>query len=80
LFTHADLGAVGDYLQTNNLAGLAGYLAAHIERQARAGAQLSMIAAVAPHACAEKLRALSPLPLIDLAEATLGAVLQAQKS
>jgi aspartate racemase len=52
---------------------LAVYLADEIQRLARAGAHLALLASNTPHVVFDALRERSPLPLVSIVEATCGA-------
>jgi aspartate racemase len=64
--THADRAFVQGRVEAQALDELAHYFAEHIGRLERAGAAFAAITAIAPHICASELKALSPLPLLDL--------------
>lgn len=64
-------------LDENALEDLADYLAASIERLARAGADLAVIAANTPHIVFDQLEPRSPIPLISIVRATRDAALAA---
>jgi aspartate racemase len=70
LISHADASFVLDCVRRNDLDALAAYLADHIARMAKAGADIAVIPAVTPHICAPTLTRLSPLPLVDMIETT----------
>src|SRR5262245_5219298 len=66
LIAHADLDEVRTFVEKDDRASLAGYLAGFVSRLAAGGAEVTAIVAVTPHICAAELTALSPLPLIDM--------------
>jgi aspartate racemase len=61
-------------LDGNRLVELADYLAAGIERLARAGAGCALIAANTPHIVFDEVRRRSPIPLISIVETARDAV------
>lgn len=64
-------------LDDGALEDLAGYIGASIERLAKAGAHLAVIAANTPHIVFDQLEARSPIPLISIVRATRDAALAA---
>src|SRR5215472_12161291 len=68
LIVHADMQRVRGDVERGDRAGLAAYFARLIERLARGGAEVAAISAVTPHICIRELKAISPLPLIDVIE------------
>jgi aspartate racemase len=64
-------------LDDGALDDLADYIAASIERLAKAGADLAVIAANTPHIVFDRLEAHSPIPLISIVRATRDAALAA---
>ncbi len=58
-----------DFLEANDLAGMANFLLAEIEKLAAAGAQFGIIAANTPHIVFDHVAARSPIPLISIVEA-----------
>jgi aspartate racemase len=69
LIAHADVERVRHFLDNNDRAGLARYLAGFVSGLAAGGAELTAIVAITPHICASELTTISPLPLIDIASA-----------
>ena len=67
---HADIDTARQYVADGALSELASYLARLIEQLAAGGAQIAAVSAVTPHICAPQLAAISPLPLVDIVEAT----------
>jgi aspartate racemase len=59
------LGLIG----ANELAGVAEYLLGAVNRLARAGAEVGLLAANTPHVVFDDLQRLSPIPLISIVEA-----------
>ena len=66
LIAHADVNQVRAFVENDNRAGLARYLANFISSLSAGGAEMSAIVAITPHICAAELTAISPLPLIDI--------------
>jgi aspartate racemase len=54
------------FVENDNRAGLARYLASLISSLSAGGAEMSAIVAITPHICTAELTAISPLPLIDI--------------
>jgi aspartate racemase len=69
LILHADMRRVVGHVQANETRALAEYLAGLIKRMADGGAELAVVPAITPHMCADELKELSPLPLVDILEA-----------
>jgi aspartate racemase len=65
LIAHADVNHVRAFVENDDRAGLARYLASFISSLSAGGAEMGAIVAITPHICAE-LTAISPLPLIDI--------------
>jgi aspartate racemase len=59
-----------DFMDANNLAGMADYLVEEIGKLARAGATFGLISANTPHIVFDEIGSKSPIPLISLVEAT----------
>src|ERR1700736_3213501 len=59
-----------DFMNANDLAGMAGFLLEEIVKLPRAGADFGLIAANTPHIVFDEVAAKSPLPLISIVEAT----------
>jgi aspartate racemase len=66
LIAHADVNQVRAFVENDNRAGLARYLASLISSLSAGGAEMSAIVAITPHICTAELTAISPLPLIDI--------------
>ena len=64
-------------LDENALGDLVDYLAASLDRLARAGADVGLMAANTPHIVFDELEARSPIPLISIVRATRDAALAA---
>ena len=59
-----------DFMNANNLAGMANYLLEEIIKLPRAGADFGIIAANTPHIVFDDIAPKSPIPLISIVEAT----------
>src|SRR5438477_5452193 len=62
-----------DFMDANNLAGMAEYLLEEIGKLARAGANFGLISANTPHIVFDEVASKSPIPLISIVEATCAA-------
>jgi len=67
-----------DFMEANNLAGMAEYLLEEIGKLARAGAIFGLISANTPHIVFDEVAVKSPISLISIVEATCAAA-QARK-
>jgi aspartate racemase len=56
-------------LDANDLAGLTNYLSASIDRLARAGAEIALIAANTPHLVFDEVQRRSPIPMLSIVQA-----------
>jgi aspartate racemase len=59
-----------DFLEVNNLAGMAEFLLKEIEKLPRASAEFGIIAANTPHIVFDDVAPRSPIPLVSIVEAT----------
>ena len=59
-----------DFMEANNLAGMADYLLEEIGKLARAGATFGLISANTPHIVFDEVASKAPIPLISIVEAT----------
>src|ERR1700751_3036844 len=57
-----------DFMQANNLTGMADYLVEEIGKLARAGATFGLISANTPHIVFDEVEPKSPVPLISIVE------------
>ena len=57
-------------LEANDLAGLANYITASVERLTRAGAEVALMAANTPHIVFDEVQRRAAVPMISLVEAT----------
>jgi aspartate racemase len=62
-----------DFMDANNLTGMADYLLEEIDKLARAGATFGLISANTPHIVFDQVASKSPIPLISIVEATCAA-------
>jgi aspartate racemase len=62
-----------DFMDANNLAGMAEYLLEEIGKLARADATFGLISANTPHIVFDEVASKSPIPLISIVEATCAA-------
>src|SRR6266853_5731248 len=62
-----------DFMEANNLAGMAEYLLEEISKLTRAGATFGLISANTPHIVFDEVASKSPVPLISIVEATCAA-------
>jgi aspartate racemase len=62
-----------DFMDANNLTGMADYLVDEIGNLARAGATFGLISANTPHIVFEEVASKSPIPLISIVEAACAA-------
>jgi aspartate racemase len=56
-------------LDANDLAGLTNYLSASVERLARAGAEIALLAANTPHLVFDEVQRRSPIPMLSIVQA-----------
>jgi aspartate racemase len=62
-----------DFMDANDLSGMANYLLEGIDKLARAGADFGIISANTPHIVFDEVAPKSPIPLISIVEATRAA-------
>jgi aspartate racemase len=62
-----------DFMDANNLTGMADYLVEAIGKLARAGASFGLISANTPHIVFDEVAPRSPIPLVSIVEATCAA-------
>jgi aspartate racemase len=74
LIAHADVRRVYAAVTARDLDGLARYLAGLVTQLAAGGAEVAAIVAATPHICADRLIALSPLPLVNMLTEVANAV------
>jgi aspartate racemase len=68
IMAHADMRRALRHAEANDREGLAQYLCSLIEQMRAAGAEIAVVPAVTPHLCIRELKAISPLPLVDILE------------
>jgi aspartate racemase len=73
IISSIDLTRMLNLVGMNDLAALTAYLLQEINRLARAGATLGLLAAHTPHIIFDDLQAASPIPLISIVETTCQA-------
>src|SRR5437667_2319193 len=73
IINSVDLKKGLDFMDANNLAGMAEYLLEEVGRLARAGADFGLISANTPHIVFDELASKSPISLISIVEATCAA-------
>src|SRR5947209_15803245 len=73
IINSVDLKKGIDFMDANNLAGMADYLLQGVGKLARAGADFGLISANTPHIVFEEVASKSPIPLISIVEATCAA-------
>jgi aspartate racemase len=74
LIAHADIDCVRRFMEKDDRAGLARYLAGFVSSLAAGGAEMTAIVAITPHICVSELKAISPLPLIDIVSEVAAAI------
>lgn len=62
-----------DFMEANDLSGMANYLVEGIDKLARAGASFGIISANTPHIVFDEVAPKSPIPLLSIVEATRAA-------
>ena len=73
IINSVDLQMGLDFMDANDLTGMADYLVEAIRKLARAGAEFGLISANTPHIVFEHVASRSPIPLISIVEATCAA-------
>jgi aspartate racemase len=73
VIVNVDLTKGLDFMDANDLSGMANYLLEAIHKLARAGADLGIISANTPHIVFDDVAPKSPIPLISIVEATRAA-------
>ena len=74
LIAHAEVHRVYAAVTAKDFDGLARYLAGLVTQLAAGGAEVTAIVAATPHICADRLVALSPLPLVNMLTEVADAV------
>jgi aspartate racemase len=73
IINSVDLKKGLDFMDANDLTGMADYLLQGVGKLARAGANFGLISANTPHIVFEEVASKSPIPLISIVEATCAA-------
>jgi len=73
IINSVDLKKGLDFMDANDLAGMANYLLEEIGKLARASANFGLISANTPHIVFDEVASKSPIPLISIVEATCAA-------
>ena len=73
IINSVDLKKGLDFMDANDLTGMADYLLEEIGKLARAGANFALISANTPHIVFDEVASKSPIPLISIVEATCAA-------
>jgi aspartate racemase len=74
LMAHADMRRAVRCVEAGDRQALAEYLCSLIEQMRAGGADIAAVPAVTPHICIQELKAISPLPLVDILEAVAAEV------
>src|SRR5438094_1968325 len=73
IINSVDLKKGLDFMDANDLTGMADYLLQGVGKLARAGANFGLISANTPHIVFDEVASKSPIPLISIVEATCAA-------
>src|SRR3954467_11854570 len=73
LIVSVDLRKGLDFLDANDLRGMANYLLENIDKLARSGADFGIISANTPHIVFDALAPKSPIPLVSIVETARAA-------
>jgi aspartate racemase len=68
-----DMKEMLDFIEANELAGLTDYLLQEVQKLAKAGADLGLLASNSPHIVFDELSSRSPIPLLSIVEAACQA-------
>jgi aspartate racemase len=74
LMAHADMRRAVRCVEADDRQGLAEYLCGLIAQMRDGGAEIAAVPAVTPHLCRQELKAISPLPLVDILDAVADEV------
>jgi aspartate racemase len=74
LMAHADMRRAVRCVEAGDRKGLAEYLCGLIRQMRDGGAEIAAVPAVTPHVCRQELKAISPLPLVDILDAVADEV------
>src|SRR5262245_31234085 len=69
VMAHASISVATDHASRGDRQGLATYFAGLLGRLKNAGATVGVVPAVTPHICIDQLKAITPLPVVDLTQA-----------
>jgi aspartate racemase len=68
-----DMKEMLDFIEANELVGLTDYLLQEVQKLAKAGADLGLLASNSPHIVFDELSSKSPIPLLSIVEAACQA-------
>jgi aspartate racemase len=68
-----DMKEMLDFIEANEMAGLTDYLLQEVQKLAKAGADLGLLASNSPHIVFDALSSKSPIPLLSIVEAACEA-------
>jgi aspartate racemase len=77
---HASISRATQHASTGDRQGLAAYFAGLLGRLKSAGATVGVVPAVTPHICIDELKAITPIPVVDLTQAVADHIRQRQLS
>lgn len=80
VMSHASISRATQHASTGDRQGLAAYFADLLGRLKAAGATIGVVPAVTPHICIDELKAITPIPVIDLTQAVADHIRQRQLS
>jgi len=73
---HASISRATDHASRGDRQGLASYFAGLLGRLKSAGATVGVVPAVTPHICIDELKAMTPIPVVDLTQAVADQIRQ----
>jgi len=73
IINSVDMKKMLDFIEANELVGLTEYLLGEVQKLARAGADLGLLASNSPHIVFDELSHQSPIPLLSIVEAACEA-------
>ena len=73
---HASISRATQHASAGNRQGLATYFAGLLGRLKAAGATIGVVPAVTPHICIDELKAITPIPVVDLTQAVADHIRQ----
>ena len=68
VMAHASIAKIAAFAVSGDRHGLADYLAGFLARLKLAGATIGVVPAVTPHLCIDELKAITPIPVVDITE------------